>query len=253
MCSLNDNIRQFVISKRPANAIECAEFADLYWEISKIGREAERKNASQRNVGTHAENVMRSRPSVGPNRPFERPFRANGQNVQGNGGKLKPLHQQNMSRFEPPNSATYRPQMQGGPSNTRGAFFANEKNTLNASNAYQYDGILDVDCDNDACFTSDIVDDDSEFIVPVYVNGVRCKALRDSGNFGPVIVDKSLVSEQRINYSDTVKCTCAFDGGKLKSIPPLPPCNVRNSFSELNTDALSLLSAFFAICNCAFH
>jgi len=70
--------------------------------------------------------------------------------------------------------------MQGGPSNKRGAFFVNEMDTLNASNVYQHEGILDVDFDNGACFTSDIVDDDSEFIVPVYVNGVRCKALRDS-------------------------------------------------------------------------
>ena len=99
--------------------------------------------------------------------------------------------------------------MQGGPSNKRGAFCANE----------QHDGILDVDWDNDACFTSDIVDDYSEFIVPVCVNGVRCKALRDSGNFGPVIVDKSRVAEERINYSKTVKCTGAFDDPKPKSIP----------------------------------
>ena len=55
--------------------------------------------------------------------------------------------------------------------------------------------------------------------MPVYVNGVRCKALRDSGNFGPVIVDKSRVAEERINYSKTVKCTGAFDDPKPKSIP----------------------------------
>jgi len=50
LCSLNDNVRQFVISKRPANATECAEFADPYWEISKIGREAERKKTQTKEI-----------------------------------------------------------------------------------------------------------------------------------------------------------------------------------------------------------
>jgi len=140
LCSLNDNVRQFVISKRPANATECAEFAGLYWEILKIGREAERKDASKRNVGSLTENVVRSRPSIGPSRPFGNagaPYRAGGQNTQ-NGGKLKPLHRENTARFGAPNSGTYRSQMQGSPGSKHGSFFANAMTRPNASNVCQH-------------------------------------------------------------------------------------------------------------------
>jgi len=66
---------------------------------------------------------------------------------------------------------------------------------------------------------SDSVDGDSEFIVPVFVSGIKCKALCDFGNFGPVIVDESLVPKDNINYRKTLDCTGAFDGGRPKSIP----------------------------------
>jgi len=178
-------------------------------------------------------------PSVGPSRPFGNagaPYRASGQNVQGNGGKFKPLHPQNTMPFGAPNSGTYRPQMQGG-LGKRGAFFANNTNRPKAANAYQHDGMLNGDvfvakcnneyddvydndnCDYDECLISDSVYGDSEFIVPVFVNGIKCKALRDSGNFGPVIVDESLVPKDDINYRKTVDCTGTFDGGRSKSIP----------------------------------
>jgi len=44
-------------------------------------------------------------------------------------------------------------------------------------------------------------------------------ALRDSGNFGPVIVDSSLVKPENVNYNRTVLCTGAFDNGQGKRIP----------------------------------
>jgi len=129
--------------------------------------------------------------------------------------------------------------MQGG-LGKRGAFFANNTNRPKAANAYQHDGMLNGDvfvakcnigdneyddvydndnCDYDKCLMSDSVYGDSEFIVPVFVNGINCKALRDSGNFGLVIVDESLVPKDDINYRKTVDCTGAFDGGRSKSIP----------------------------------
>ena len=74
------------------------------------------------------------------------------------------------------------------------------------------------DVDNDTSLTDDNVAC-NDYVVPVFVNNVKCHALRDSGNFGPVIVDKKLVPKKHINYHKMVRVTGAFDRGKAISIP----------------------------------
>jgi len=64
------------------------------------------------------------------------------------------------------------------------------------------DNVRDVSCNdqcnnvrgNDALANSKSgIDCESQFIVPIFVNGIRCKGLRDTGAFVPVIVDETLV------------------------------------------------------------
>jgi len=39
LIALPDNVRQFVCTKQPCNVDQCAEFADLSYQIAKMGRE----------------------------------------------------------------------------------------------------------------------------------------------------------------------------------------------------------------------
>ena len=71
---------------------------------------------------------------------------------------------------------------------------------------------------NDQC-DENAVQFDRRFIVPVYINNVRCSALRDSGSSVAVIVDKNLVSKDHVNHEKTIKCVGLFCGGKAKRIP----------------------------------
>ena len=91
LSSLKNNVRQFVISKRPANAAECAEFADLYFEISRIG--SERRDFGQHRVQADERSY---KPNFGSNRPppvsntATAPYKPSGQNIHGHGGKFRP-------------------------------------------------------------------------------------------------------------------------------------------------------------------
>ena len=68
LMSLKDNVRQFVLSKSPRTAAECAEYADLYYTISKIGKETDRPDFRQRHG--QAEGSQRFvRPNSGGVRP----------------------------------------------------------------------------------------------------------------------------------------------------------------------------------------
>jgi len=51
------------------------------------------------------------------------------------------------------------------------------------------------------------------------VDHVKTMAFRDSGNFGHVIVDSSLVLSENVNCNKTVLCTGAFDNGQGRRIP----------------------------------
>ena len=48
LLSLKDNVCQFVLSKSPKTAAESAEYGDLYFTISRIGKETDRLDVGQR-------------------------------------------------------------------------------------------------------------------------------------------------------------------------------------------------------------
>ena len=83
------------------------------------------------------------------------------------------------------------------------------------------DDVCDVSCNdqcnsvhgNDALANRESgIDCEFQFILPIFVNGIRCKGLRDTGAFVPVIVDEKLVPKQHLNYDKTIKCEGLFSG-----------------------------------------
>jgi len=73
---------------------------------------------------------------------------------------------------------------------------------------------------NDAVANSESgIDSESQFVVPIVVNGIRSKGLRDTGAFVPVIVDEKVVPKQHVNYDKTIKCVGLFSGEHGKCIP----------------------------------
>jgi len=54
--------------------------------------------------------------------------------------------------------------------------------------------------------------------VPIFVNGIRCKGLRNTAAFLPVTVDEKLVPKQYVNYDKTIKCVGLFSGEQDKCI-----------------------------------
>ena len=242
-------MRQFVISKRPANAAECAEFADLYFEISKIGRETEK-----RQVGPSS-NVVGGQARFRPNSEFTRPagnpgasatFRPVGHNGKMNDGRFRNPTMLQPNGFSRPNlqAATsnmkqQQQQQQSGYFNQgqgkRGTYFANKIRMPNASiacrnnvdlcddNNVKHD-VCDDQCDdavdNDDCMMcEDDGDCNNRFFVPVYVNDIKCTASRDSSNFGPVLVDEILVPKEHLNFDKPIKCYGVFDNGRTRTVP----------------------------------
>ena len=83
----------------------------------------------------------------------------------------------------------------------------------------------DVNCDYDdesdeqGRGVTDDTNADLDFVMPIEINGLSFNALRDSCNFGSILVDKKLVPENLINYDRTVACIGAFDNGKPHRLP----------------------------------
>ena len=106
LCSLPDTVRTFVESKQPQTVDQAAEFADLHFQLSQIGREA-------RNNGI----VTQRAPGVGPprfNGPSNPPFKGpafNGPRQPGRAGD------NNIRGERPPPMTAGRGQFYGHPNN----------------------------------------------------------------------------------------------------------------------------------------
>ena len=58
-----------------------------------------------------------------------------------------------------------------------------------------------------------------DYTFPVRVNGIETSFLRDTGYFGHVIVDESLVAAKAVNWDKTISCIGAFDRGQSHRLP----------------------------------
>jgi len=231
LMSLKDNVRQFVLSKSPRTAAECAEYADLYFTISKIGKETDRPDFRQRHG--QAEGPPRFvRPNFGGVRPSGNggahvPFRNAGPPQPPNGMRFRVPNAMQANRFAPNNAATNTKHQNQGSKN--GTYFVDKRCKRVCRNDVNLcDDVCDVSCNDqcnsmcghDALANSESgIDSESQFVVPISVNGIRCKGLRDTAAFVPVIVDEKLVPKQHVNYDKKIKCVGLFSGENGKCIP----------------------------------
>jgi len=99
---------------------------------------------------------------------------------------------------------------------------------------------------NDALANSESgIDSESQFVVPICVNGIRCKGLRYTGAFVPVIVDEKLVPKQHVNYDKTIKCVGLFSGEHGKCIPAAK-IKIRSPWFAVKSD----IKVTAAVINC---
>ena len=88
-----------------------------------------------------------------------------------------------------------------------------------ANECFDYVAHDDVNCyyddesDEHEARVTDDTNADLDFVMPVQINGMSFNALKDSCNFGPILVDKSLIPEILICYDRTIVCVGAFDNG----------------------------------------
>ena len=241
--SLSDTVRQFVISKQPDSVERAAEYADLHFELTKIGRDNQSGFGAHKNSGqVPVRNTAGIQGGTNGSHGTEPMWRGgqNGTQWRANNVQMtqKPQsapqmrfpQQPNIRQFSGRNIPSYRG---NGRFQHRGAFFSNnltkelfvdERDNVAFDNyecvnqSTACEGFCESNYDHSDFSCDDVVYDD-EFIVPIFVNHVKTMALRDSGNFGPVIVDCSLVKPENVNYNKTVLCTGAFDNGQGRKIP----------------------------------
>jgi len=168
-----------------------------------------------------------TRPTRNPGGPAN--FRPVGPDGQMNDGRFRAPNMLQPNRFRPNLQAAtplnVTQQQQNGYFNQgqskRGTYFASKIRMPQASIACRDnvelcddnvvkrdfgDDHYDDACDNDDCLMNeDDVDCNNRFIVPVYVNDIKCTALRDLGNFGPVLVER-LLPRKHLHFDKPIKC-----------------------------------------------
>ena len=204
------------MSKEAKTADEAARIADLSWEVSKIEKERNFQQPSQRQTQPGYENNQRQARPLGQNREQGKNFDATRfrnpkppfQNSRPFNGKGRNEYVHRGARFS------------GGKQGS--AFFVNKMHSNNAADCDAMSYCDDVD---DVCVNlcndkrNDEWLDDKRFIIPVYIGEVQTRALRDTGCQIAVIVDERFIKPEQLDYSRTVLCSGAFDNGLQRSLP----------------------------------
>ena len=245
LCALSNDTHQFVLSKQPSNSAECSEFADLWFEMSRIGSNVfQSKVTSQGKPGYNTVSVQPVAPGLMTNQSnlpqttIQRPSFQGAPRGRGRGQ----AHAQLQRQYNPnvkacwscgsdshlSNSCLYNT-FKAPYCNMCGKYHAANVNcAYNSANADVYNA---VECDKVAY--------DDRFIVPCYVNDQRVSALRDSGNNGIVLVDKTLVTAEEIVPDRYIFCRGAFDSGLVTHKLPVAIMRIRSPRFGYDRDVLT--------------
>ena len=252
--ALPDAVKHFVVSKQPTSVEQAADFADLCYELSRIGNYQ----------GGYGTNVMTgSSVRVGSPRP---PGPVSTQVAGNTGPRMRgPAVRADVGRgmrYPPPPKNRFGPQFANvrpfagnrfdnriTAFQNRPSYFANAKRTecreryCNDSGFCQddydessmcnreslYDDVEMFESNNghdcyvndvDECLSDESGVRDTDVFFPVIVNETNTVVgLRDTGNMSMLIVDESLVPKTEINYDESVLCSGAFDGQTKHSRP----------------------------------
>ena len=254
LIALPDNVRQFVCTKQPCNVDQCAEFADLSYQIAKMGREngtglgprfpggnapgptglsPGRPNFSQQNHSggrpparapwSANNNSAHARPTAGNWHYRERvPGNFRNPGTGQSGGPRRPM------LFNARNRAI----------NTRRDFECWNNCNANVDECSNVADVIDDGiCRSNDCETYYTDDQDegtliyTDYCVPIVINDTNCIAIRDTGNFGPLIINEELIPKEQISWDRAIFCTGPFDGNLRR---PLPTTRIKFRSPSLN-------------------
>ena len=264
LSSLSDNVRAFVDSKQPSSADQAAEYSDLYYHLSRIGKDNNGGVGNQ--AGRFGLGPMRNGAPQNGTQTF-RPAAFNGPryvgrpdtNAKGNkpplinagrgqGSQSQGSFSGNANRRQP----FSRPDGRNGSNmyQTRGAYLA-RSNDCDAVHVDDMNGNLfcerDDDCVNSElhsvrptvhanhCGNVDIdsgVRDETDVLIPIYLNDQETFGLRDTGAFVSLIVNQNLVPKSDIRYDKTVVCQSIFAEARKR----LPTARVKISSPQFGTN-----------------
>ena len=210
LTSLPDEVRKFVTARQPRNATECADLADLSYEVSltvcngkPVGKPQWANDHNQVN---------------GRGKPYRGPF-----DQRGPPGNYRPPVNERPSNG-PRHSSDFRPkqpnnsQYRQAPKFTAPYCVACGRHHHPNTACYndKRHGVYATNCDN--C-DLDVANGFRGYIVPLFVNNVQVRALRDTGNGGPILIDKSLVHKSAYIPNTYIYCQGAFDAGIRRKLP----------------------------------
>jgi len=192
--SLPDNVRSFVRARQPKSAAECAEYADLCYEVSMMSSSG-------------------NPPSKGTNGKGQWPADHNRFGGNGHNARYYKDQRNQPPKFAPPVCA--RCGKAHNPNKPCKQYGVYATNTFSCENAVIKD----------------------PYIVPLFLNGQKVSALRDTGNAGLVLVDKRLVPPEAYIPDTYVFCKGVFDKDIKRKIP-LAEVKIRSPRFRFNKDVL---------------
>ena len=204
---LPPNVHAFVTARQPKSADDCAKYADLCYEVSKI----ERDHFQTRSVHTP---FVQGRPGMAPTVRGPSTSWRSGMNAQVR-TPTRPVFRPQGTPFRPAynrfangtlhNGVYNRPAFgnSGEPKRNGNTNFARANSTMFARNAYDVNCYNDIDynlCGRDenvdACEHDNEteLDENQRYIIPLYIGGIARIGLRDTGNMGSVLVSEHVVT-----------------------------------------------------------
>ena len=202
--SLPQDVKHFCCSKEAETAEQVAKFADLYFEISKIGKDPNFCN-----------------PSTCQNAPTNQTFPR--------GPKPPTQGREQSQRFGESRQQQFARNQNMFPRRGEQSFNANEARQRNRP-VYdrQHNNALfvnDNECFVDELMTGDYDEctaflcTDKDFVVPLYVNDVETEGLRDSGCDVAFLISQDLIKTENIDYNNSMTLKGAFDKNKVHHVP----------------------------------
>ena len=235
--SFSNEVREFVWARSPRTADECAEIADLFYDVSRINDNVPRYALGNRNASRPGTNFgIRTafprpgfRPTAGGTAQFMR--RPDGNNAFRSGTSNFQQPRQFYDRARP----TFGPRPAGqGRGNPGSCYTCGDVTHRSAGCPRRFMSPLCPLCNryhtaNIPCtglqrsdvrrvHDRQINDEESKYLIPTFVNNTETVALRDSGCPTPVLVDESLVNQEQIIPGKSVKLCGAFDS-KFREFP----------------------------------
>ena len=236
LLSLPDNVRSFVSARQPKSAAECADLADLCYEVSMMSASGDPSRGTtgkgqiwatdHNRFGKNGRNVQYQRQGMyDQGGPANYSSRDNAGNFAADKGGYKPKpYKSHGSR--PYNVQRSQPQKFASHFCTQCGKHHNPNKSCKQYGVYATNTF---DCEN-------VVVKDP-YIVPLFLNGKMVSALRDTGNTGPVLVDEKLVPHTAYLPNAFVYCKGVFDKDIKRKIP-LAEVKIRSPRFRFNEEVL---------------